>query len=110
MRWYKNIYLGDNARKKKSAIIAKAEAHRFQRDIYFIVLSSTEGNLLEMMSAVQLLQPHYRQPYVWEKLFVVGIAKGYDEAVMTMAAVITDTYNATGAFDVAEYLGIRVDA
>ena len=41
---------------------------------------------------------------------MVGIAKGYDEAVVTMAAVITDTYNATGAFDVAEYLGIKVDA
>lgn len=110
MRWYKNIYLGDNARKKKSAIIAKAEAHRFQHDIYFIVLSSTDGNLLEMLPAGQTLQPHYKQPHVWNSLFVVGLAKGYDEAVTTMAAVIADTYNATGAFNVAEYLGIRVDA
>lgn len=105
MKWYKNVYVGDNAKKKKSAIVAKTEGRIFQHNIYLITLPSQKDNLLEMFSANELIQPHYKNRDAEEGIYIVGIAKGYDEAVTTMAAVLTDTYTHTGGFDVAEYLG-----
>ena len=38
------------------------------------------------------------------KQFVIGLAKGYDEAVEVAASVIDEVYRQTGAFEVASYL------
>ena len=35
---------------------------------------------------------------------IVGIAKGYDEAVQVTVSIIEEVYKATGAFDVRGYL------
>ena len=106
MVWYKNVYLGDNAKKEKSTIVARTEGRRFQFDVYLITLPSNPYNLLEMFSANELIQPHFKKKEAHKDIYIVGIAKGYDEALEVMGAVLTDTYNNTGGFDVAGYLGI----
>ena len=42
--------------------------------------------------------------YPKKDLYVVGLAKGYDEAVEVAASIIDEVYRQTGAFDVASYL------
>lgn len=104
MVWYKNIYLGDNARKEKSIIVASTEAHRFQHNVYLVSLPSCNDNILEMFSANQLMQKHFKEKEYNKNIYIVGIAKGYDEGLEVMGTIITDTYNNTGGFDVADYL------
>lgn len=103
MVWYKNMYLGDNAKREKSIIVAKTEAHRFQSDVYLVSIPSNHDNLLEMFSANQFLQPHFKKREN-KDIYIVGIAKGYDEGLEVMGTILTDTYNNTGGFDVAKYL------
>ena len=48
----------------------------------------------------ELLQKGYPK----KQLYVIGLAKGYDEAVEVAASVIDEVYRQTGAFEVASYL------
>lgn len=104
MIWYKNIYLGDNAKKEKSIIVARTEAHSFQPDVYLVAIPSNHDNLLEMFAANRLCQPHFRKKEFNKDIYIVGIAKGYDEGLELMGAILMDAYNNTGGFDVAKYL------
>ena len=40
-----------------------------------------------------------------EEIYVVGLAKGRDEALNLVRDIIDEVYNATGGFDIREYLG-----
>ena len=52
-----------------------------------------------------LLQPHFKNKNVNEEMYVVGLAKGRDEALNLVRDIIDEVYNATGGFDIREYLG-----
>ena len=59
-----------------------------------------QGNLLDIIPSHELLQKGYPK----KQLYVIGLAKGYDEAVEVAASVIDEVYRQTGAFEVASYL------
>lgn len=65
-----------------------------------ITLASGEKNLLDIIPSHELLQKGYPK----KQLYVIGLAKGYDEAVEVAASVIDEVYRQTGAFEVASYL------
>jgi hypothetical protein len=104
MKWYKKMYLGDNARKKRFKIMAGVSAGRWQYDVYLIRLSDNPDNILEMFSTNMLLQPHYKGSA--GKMLVLGAACGYDEGLEVMSEILSDTYRERGDFDVAGYLGL----
>ena len=56
LKWYKKLYIGDNAKKKADVYMRKIDQGRFLFDIYLITLASNEKNLLDIISANQLLQ------------------------------------------------------
>lgn len=104
MRWYKYLYVGDNAKNAKYDIIVKTTEHRLQLDAYLITLPSNEKNLLDIIPARELAQPYYKNREVSERLFVVGIAKGEEEAQLVSAKILMDTHRATNGFRVRSYL------
>ena len=42
--------------------------------------------------------------YPKRKIFVVGLAKGYEEALEVASSIIEEVYRQTGGFDVRKYL------
>lgn len=56
LKWYNHLYLGDTAKKKAPKIIRKVNQGKLQFDIYLVTLASNPENLLEIISANQLLQ------------------------------------------------------
>lgn len=108
MKWYKKLYLGDNAKESRMHIMEYTVLRKFQPDVYLIVLPSNNDNLLEMFRATELKQPHYHNKHIWKNIYVVGIAKGYDEAVGVMEQILTEVYHNTGGFKVREYLGFGI--
>ena len=95
MKWYDDLYVGESIVHKTNKIKWKIRHNAGQINIYVITLASGEKNLLDIIPSHELLQ---------KQLYVIGLAKGYDEAVEVAASVIDEVYRQTGAFEVASYL------
>lgn len=106
MKWYKKLYLGDNAEKSKLRIMAMTVARRFQPEVYLITLSQNPDNILEMFQANVFIQPYFKKEESRKDLLIIGIAKGYDEGLEVMAKILGETYDVNGNFNVKAHLGI----
>lgn len=98
MIWYKSFYAGE-AIKAKEKVKWKILHNAGQLDIYVIALSSTDGNLLDIIPSWELMQRYYPK----SNMLVVGIDKGYESAMELAGRIIMDVYKETGTFKVKEY-------
>ena len=100
MRWYDDLYVGESIVHKTSKIKWKILHNAGQIDIYVIALASNPANLLDIIPAQELMQKAYPK----KNLYIVGLAKGYQEAIETAAVIVKDVYEKTGTFAVSSYL------
>ena len=91
MRYYKHLYLTEGLEKKKK-IIRKLEAGKLQPSVHVITLAVSGRNQLEIYPTIQFKQPAFPE----QELFVVGITKGYDEAVELVEQIVQEVYDQTG--------------
>lgn len=104
MKWYRELYLGERAREDKYKILGKVVKSRFQADTFLIMLPSNPANVLDVVPAVYLNQPHFNNKFYKNEIYVVGIAKGRDEALELVRSIVDEVYNATGTFNISAYL------
>lgn len=104
LKWYPELYAGEGAGVRQKKIIHKLNQNAGMLDIYLITLAVNPANLLEIISSAYLQQKAVRRNLP----LIVGIAKGYDEAVQVTVSIIEEVYKATGAFDVRGYLAEKV--
>ena len=95
MRYYKHLYLTEGLEKKKEKIIRK-----LQPGVHVITLAVSERNQLEIYPTIQFKQPAFPE----QELFVVGITKGYDEAVELVEQIVQEVYDQTGTCDIRSYI------
>lgn len=100
MQYYKYLYLADGLEKKKEKMIRKLEAGKLQLDVHVITLAVNEKNQLEIYNTIQFKQPLF--PY--QDLFVVGIARGYDDAVELVERIAMEVYEKTGTCNIRSYI------
>ena len=100
MRWYRNLYLGDNAKKAKYKVFGRIRKGRFTSDTFLITLPSSEENLLDITSANFLLQPYFKKK--------INLDKGREEALYLVRDIIDEVYSNTKGFDIAGYLHFGV--
>lgn len=100
MRYYKHLYLMEGLEKKKEKIIRKLEENKFQMNIHIITLAQNEENYLEIYDSRLLLQPSF--PH--EDFFVVGIVKGYEDALELVEEITQEVYNETKGADIRSYI------
>ncbi len=98
MKWYNNLYVGENAKRRKHKIIMRAKLKKPQIGIYMITLPVNPVNSLEIYPSYILLQEHYCK----KDMMVVGISVGYEEAMEIMQKIIMDCYKKTGQFLVSK--------
>ena len=99
IRWYRSLYLGEEARKKKN-IWKKLEGGLHPK-LYLLVLPSNRNNVLDLLPQPVLSQPHYKK----EPLYAVGAAWTKAEAMELAGEIVLCAWRATGKTDVAAYLG-----
>lgn len=99
MIWYKDFYAGEAIASKKEKIKWKIQHKAGQLDIYVIALGSAEGNLLDIIPSWELMQKYYPKM----DMLIVGVDKGYDNAMELAGRIVTDVYKETGTFAVKEY-------
>jgi hypothetical protein len=100
MIWHKNLYVSENIHHKQNKVIWKIKHGAGQIGIYIITLASNEANLLDIIPSTDLMFKAYPKSH----LHVVGLAKGYDEALSVASTIIDEVYHMTGGFDVRYYL------
>ncbi|MGN0252179.1 MAG: hypothetical protein ACI4EH_12580 [Oliverpabstia sp.] len=105
LKWYKKLYIGDNAKKKAKATIKKLNQGRLVLSVYVITLASNEKNLLDFFPASHLKQKVLRSSCP----MIVGLADGYEEALQLVQKIIEETYQCQGDTDVRTYLKNRLE-
>ena len=100
MKYYSNLYVSEGLKKKKDKVIARLERRKLQPDLHVIFLPECDHNQLEIVNAMYLLQPGYSK----EDRMVVGIAKGFDEAVELVEKISREVYDATGDLEIRDYI------
>ena len=100
LTWYKNLYIGENAKKDHRKLIWKVNYKRKQSNVYLITIASNEKNVLDIIEARQLAQDIVRRNCP----MIFGIALGYDDALQLVQKIIEETYQKQKNTDVCGYL------
>ena len=95
IEFYHNLYVSECWQKKKGKIVKRLKENKLQPQVYVITLSQGEQNQLEFFSSVLLKQSIFEH----SKLFVIGIADGYDEALF-----LVDVYQETKSANARQFL------
>jgi hypothetical protein len=96
MKWYDQLYVGDSIASKVNRIKWKINHNAGTVSIYVVTLASNPDNLLDIIPARELMQKGYPK----KDLMIIGIAKGYNEALLVVQRVIEDTYRKTNDVNV----------
>ena len=100
MKWYPHLYVGEEAAKKKNKILRRLKIGAGQIDVWVITEAANGVDQFDILSSAWL-----KQRAVRKKLpMIVGIAKGYEEAVDLIVQMAEETYRETGSGDIKSYL------
>lgn len=99
IHWTSRLYVGDKLKKKREKAIKSINSQKPTVGIYCITFASHPDNLFDIMDANELMFPHYQRLDV----FIVGLAKGKDEAVGLVQNMLMEIYQKTGDFKVKAY-------
>ncbi len=99
MKFYQYLYTSEKYRKIQKKICTKLQWNIGQLRVHVIALASG-NNLLEIYHCAFLKQKGCRR----KDIFVVGIAEGYEEALILSQKIIDDVYKKTGNVEVKEYI------
>lgn len=100
MKWLKDLYVSESIGDKANRIKWKIEHNAGTVRVYLITFASNPDNLLDIIPAWNLLLRAYPR----SEMKVIGMAKGYDDAVALVKDIIEETYRCTGTVDVWNYL------
>lgn len=116
MYWYKKIYFGDNAIDKSKEIMRALRKNEPCFGIYLVVLSQTEGSLLDIYEWPEYISdgPVRKRKHRFFRgagsdRCIVGVASGYQDALLLVRRIIDEVYHETGGFDIAGYFGAEQD-
>lgn len=100
MKWYQDLYTGESIGEKAEKIKWNINHNAGQIQVYIISLASNSDNLLDIIPAWNVVQKHYPKKH----LCIVGLAKGWEEAVDVARRIVLEVYDHTGGFRVRDYL------
>ena len=99
--WYEHMFMGEKASRHRFDILEKIRNKKGLRGIYIIVPASNPANILDIIPAAELTKSWYEER---QDLLVVGVAKGYDEALETAGRIVGTLYRTTGTFELERML------
>ena len=93
VNWYKNLYVGDTAKKKQKKWMRRIENKKAVPGVWLLTLPSNQQNNLDVIPADLLLQPAVRR----------------EEAFELVEAIALETYRETGEVKIREWLLNRIE-
>lgn len=104
LNWYKKLYVGDNAKKKKRQLMFKINAGAGVFDVYLITFACNPQNQLEIFSANELKQKARRKCCP----MIIGLCCGYEEALEMARTLVEEAYKETGTPNVRKWLENKI--
>lgn len=101
MKWYHDLYVGDSIADKAKRIKWKINHNAGTVSVYVIAFASNKQNLLDIIPSWELMQKAYPGK---KEMQIIGLAKGYEEALELVKQIIEETYRNTKTVDVRAYL------
>ena len=92
MKCYKPLYMGESIEKKKRKVIWKINHNVLQPNIYLIILSTNGKDNFKIIPSALFLQKFYPK----DDGYILGIAKGTDEATALVGRMVDDAIKVTG--------------
>lgn len=104
MKWYQKLYIGKKIKKDREQIIKNVETGVGMPDVFLITLAANERDLFDIFLADFLFQPvlHGHCP------MIVGVARGWHEAVDIATGIALEAYRENGDFNVRRFLQNRI--
>lgn len=99
MDWYENLYIGNNAKKKKNSLIRKIESGKAPLETFLVTLSSGQVNQLEIISAWNLKFWYHRKNCP----MIIGLACGQEEALELVVQITEEVLEKTGKTELKDY-------
>ncbi len=93
-------YFGEGAVSSAAKFRWKMKYGGNMRGFFLVTLPRYGSDLLEIYSYKMLCKTYYRK----YPPMIVGVAKGYDEAVEVARMIVLETWEKTGGFDVRGYI------
>lgn len=100
MKWYKDLFLGENISSDAKQIIKKIKKKQLTPGVYVIAFASNPKNLLDIIPTMELMQKGYPK----DEIRIVGLALGIKEAKEVVRQIVDEVYQNTGNVDVKAYL------
>ncbi len=100
LNWYKGLYVGNNAKKRKNKLIRRINQGAGVLDVYLITFAANPRDQLDIFSANELKQKIRRESCP----VIVGLACGYWEALELVEYLVRRTYQETGTGEVRNWL------
>ena len=100
MTWSKKLFIGDEAKKKKISYLWKLKRGKGVFGLYVITLASNPANQLDIIDSREFMGKRYPK----RDAVIVGIAKGYDDAVELVNHMAQVTVTRTGDADIRGFL------
>ncbi len=100
MEWYYDLYLGEKIAKKKNKLIYKINEGKLSPTTFVIVLPRNNRDILETFPFEVLKQKYYKR----QDFFIVGLAKGREEANELMCRIIVDCFRQTDTVNVRDFI------
>ncbi len=97
--WSSRILVGEKLEKKKEKVMASINNREAAFGVYCVAFASNPQNLFDILEANELLYPHYKKA----NIHIVGLAKGWEEAIDLVQKMLLEVYHNTGEFDVRNY-------
>ncbi|MDO4621670.1 MAG: hypothetical protein Q4B22_01835 [Eubacteriales bacterium] len=98
--YLKNLYIGEQAQEQKRAVMRAIARGRSFPGLYLITIAASESEQLDIWSSLYLNRQDPNQPIP----LIVGAAMGKEEAFRVVERIARDSFLATGACDLKEYL------
>ena len=99
MKISKNVVFGEIASLKKRKIVRALKRKKFIFDVFVITIPKNNNGILEIYPAYVL----YQEVFEDISKYIIGIAKGKDEAYDMVSSFVMECYNTTGSFAVKDY-------
>jgi hypothetical protein len=101
MIWYDDLFLGESiSRRRMRRMVRKVRARSLWNRGYLLTLPANPDNLLDIVS-VQVVR---QRAYPKRRLYVIGLAGSYEEALELAGEILSGLYAARGDFKLREFI------
>ena len=100
MKWFKDLYVSDQAATEITKLMDKINNGKLLVGVYVITLASNKNDNLDILNANLLLQKYYKE----KEVYIVGVAKSKAECIDLVKRIISDCYKQRNDEKIKEFL------